>query len=289
MEKEMLVTLDLQFFAQTTASDLVDPEVMAPAISGKMQNAIKFTKYADVDTTLVGVPGSTITRPKYGYIGAAEDLTEGVPMDTSQMTMTTGEVTVKETGKAVEITETAIITNVGGTVGEAERQLALAMAEKVEIDYITELDKALQTTPGSPTTVAAILAALTVFNSESDPNVVLFINPTDYSTLVGNIIAAGGQTGQATMATGQVADLLGLKAIERSRRVPVGKGYLQVFATSEPGDSEDQSSTVEIVLKKEVAVNKDADILARTVVIAANRHYAVNLKNDKGVVKFTGA
>jgi hypothetical protein len=35
------------------------------------------------------------------------------------MSMTTTQVTVKETGKAVEITETAVITNVDGTLNEA--------------------------------------------------------------------------------------------------------------------------------------------------------------------------
>ncbi|HIX42654.1 N4-gp56 family major capsid protein [Kurthia populi] len=286
---QLLAKLNLQFFAQTQASDLVDPEVMAPAIAGKMENAIKFTKYADLDTTLVGQPGSTITRPKYGYIGAAEDLTEGVPMDTSKMSMTTTEVAVKETGKAVEITEKAIITNVGGTVGEAERQLAIAMADKVEIDYIAALDTALQTVGGSPTTPAKILEAVTVFDSEGDLDLVLFMNPADYTTLVQNLLTVGGTVQERALTSGQVSELLGLKAIERSRRVAAGKGYLQIYSTTAPEESEDPTSAVEIVLKQDVGVNKDADILKRTVVIAANRHYVVNLKDDKGVVKFTGA
>ncbi|WP_139992832.1 N4-gp56 family major capsid protein [Kurthia sp. Dielmo] len=286
---QLLAKLNLQFFAQTQASDLVDPEVMAPAIAGKMENAIKFTKYADLDTTLVGQPGSTITRPKYGYIGAAEDLTEGVPMDTSKMSMTTTEVAVKETGKAVEITEKAIITNVGGTVGEAERQLAIAMADKVEIDYIAALDTALQTVGGSPTTPAKILEAVTVFDSEGDLDLVLFMNPADYTTLVQNLLTVGGTVQERALTSGQVSELLGLKAIERSRRVAAGKGYLQIYSTTAPEESEDPASAVEIVLKQDVGVNKDADILKRTVVIAANRHYVVNLKDDKGVVKFTGA
>ena len=286
---QLLAKLNLQFFAQTQASDLVDPEVMAPAIAGKMENAIKFTKYADLDTTLVGQPGSTITRPKYGYIGAAEDLTEGVPMDTSKMSMTTTEVAVKETGKAVEITEKAIITNVRGTVGEAERKLAIAMADKVEIDYIAALDTALQTVGGSPTTPAKILEAVTVFDSEGDLDLVLFMNPADYTTLVQNLLTVGGTVQERALTSGQVSELLGLKAIERSRRVAAGKGYLQIYSTTAPEESEDPASAVEIVLKQDVGVNKDADILKRTVVIAANRHYVVNLKDDKGVVKFTGA
>lgn len=283
-----LVKLDLQFFAQTKASNLVNPEVMQAAMPGKLENAIKFRKYADVDRELVGQPGDTITRPKYAYIGPAADLTEGVPMDTSQMSMTTTKVTVKETGKAVEITEKAILTNINGTVGEAERQLALSMADKVEIDYIAELEKAVQTVSGSPITVAKILEGIAVFNSESDLNLVLFINPKDYTKLVQSLLTAGGAIQQHALSSGQVSELVGVKAIERTRRVTEGKGYLQVFNTAEPNDSKDQSSAMEIVLKRDVAVNRDGDILARTVVIAANTYYTVNLKNDAGVVKFTG-
>lgn len=286
--KKLLLALNLQFFAETKASNLVDPEVMAPAIAGKMGKAIKFAPYADIDSSLQGQPGSTITRPKYGYIGAAADLVEGVAMDTTAMSMTTTEVTVKETGKAVEITEKAIITNVGGTVSEAENQLGLSMADKVDIDYVAALDTALQTVAGSPTTTANILAGIDVFDTESDINLVLFINPKDYTKLVQNLLTVGGSVQERAITTGQVSELLGLKAIERTKRVAEGKGYLQVFSTTAPEDSEGQSSAIEIVLKQEVSVQKDTDILKRTVVIATNRHYAVNLKNDKGVVKFTG-
>lgn len=286
--KKLLLALNLQFFAETKASNLVDPEVMALAIAGKMGKAIKFAPYADIDSSLQGQPGSTITRPKYGYIGAAADLVEGVAMDTTAMSMTTTEVTVKETGKAVEITEKAIITNVGGTVSEAENQLGLSMADKVDIDYVAALDTALQTVAGSPTTTANILAGIDVFDTESDINLVLFINPKDYTKLVQNLVTVGGSVQERAITTGQVSELLGLKAIERTKRVAEGKGYLQVFSTTAPEDSEGQSSAIEIVLKQEVSVQKDTDILKRTVVIATNRHYAVNLKNDKGVVKFTG-
>ncbi|MEG0380786.1 MAG: major capsid protein, partial [Kurthia sp.] len=167
-------------------------------------------------------------------------------------------------------------------------QLGLSMADKVEIDYLVELEKSLQTVGGSPTTAAKILEGITLFDAESDVNLVLFINPKDYNKLVGSLLSVGGSVQERAITTGQVTDLLGLKAIERTKRVTEGKGYLQVFSTAEPEDSEDQSSAIEIVLKQEVNVEKDADILKRTVVITSNRHYAVNLKNDKGVVKFTG-
>ena len=49
----------------TKLSNLIDPEVMAPMISAKIESAIVATPFANIDTTLAGRPGSTITVPKY--------------------------------------------------------------------------------------------------------------------------------------------------------------------------------------------------------------------------------
>lgn len=50
---------------QTKLTNLIDPEVMAPMISAKLQSAIVATPFAKIDTTLQGQPGSTITVAKY--------------------------------------------------------------------------------------------------------------------------------------------------------------------------------------------------------------------------------
>lgn len=275
MKKPMLLNLNLQFFAQTQASNLINPEVMADAISAKLPQAIRFAPYAKTDDTLVGNPGNTITRPKYGYIGPAEDLQEGVPMDTTQMTMTTSEVTVKEAGKAVEITETAIITNVAGTLAEAENQILLSMRDKIEIDYLAVLNTALLSFTGTPTSPSAILDAIDVFGAEDDLELVLFIHPKDYTKLVKSLFNVGGTTQEIAVTKGQVAELVGVKDIVKTNRLTEGLSFLQQFGA------------VEIVNKKKVAVKTGEDILARTHVIAANAHYGVNLYNDNGVVKIT--
>lgn len=268
--------LNLQFFAETKAADLINPEVMAPAISAKLAKAIRFTPYATIDNTLKGGAGDTITRPKYAYIGPAKDLTEGVPMDTDKLSMTTTTVTVKEAGKAVEITEKAIITNVNGTVNEAVSQIGMAMGDKVDLDYLATLEKSLLTTPGSPTSIDTILAAIDVFDLEDDKDMVLFINNKDYTKLVKSLFNVGGAVQQTAITKAEVAELVGIKDIVKTKRVAEGKGYLQLFGA------------VEIVKKKEVELKKDSDILKRTVVLAANSYYTTNLFNDNGVVKFTG-
>lgn len=268
-----LIPLNIQYFAQTKAADLINPEVLADAISAKLPKAIRFAPYAKIDDTLVGQPGDTITRPKYAYIGPADDLTEGVPMDTAKLSMTTTTVTVKEAGKAVEVTEKAIITNVAGTLAEAENQITLAMADKIEIDYLASLATTLLSFTGTPTSATAILDAIDVFGDEDDDDYVLFIHPKDYTKLVKSLFTVGGSVQESAITKGVVAELVGVKDIKKTKRLTEGTGYLQKFGA------------VEIVNKKKINIETDKDILARTTVIAGNAHYTTNLLNDNGVVK----
>lgn len=269
--------LNIQFFAQTKAADLINPEVLADAISAELPATIRFTPYAVTDNTLTGQPGDTITRPKYGYVGPAEDLTEGVPMDTSKMSMTTTQVTVKEAGKAIEVTEKAVITNVTGTLEEAKKQLTKAMADKVEIDYLATLGTSLLTSTAGAETPGAILDAIDVFGDEDEQSLVLFVHPKDYTKLVKNLFAVGGSTQETAVTKAQVSELVGVKDIVKTKRLAEGTSYLQKFGA------------VEIVNKKKVNLETDYDILARTHVLAANAHYTTNLRDDNGVVKITKA
>lgn len=273
--KNLLLKLNIQFFAQTKAADLINLEVLADAISAELPKAIRFTPYAVTDDTLSGQPGDTITRPKYGYIGAATDLTEGVAMDTSKMTMTTTTVTVKEAGKAVAVTEKAILVNVGGTLNEVTKQLKMSMADKVDIDYVATLETGLLTSTKGVATPSAILDAIDVFDSEDDLDLVLFINPKDYTVLVKNLFVVGGTTQETAVTKAQVSEIVGVKDIVKTKRTTAGKAYLQKFGA------------VEIVNKKKVNVEKDYDVLKREHIIAANAHYVTNLVDDNGVVKIT--
>ncbi|KYG34915.1 N4-gp56 family major capsid protein [Alkalihalobacillus trypoxylicola] len=258
---------------QTKAIDLINPEVMADAISAKLPQAIRFAPFARIDTKLVGQPGDTITRPKYAYIGAAEDLVEGLPMDTTKLSMSTTKVTVKETGKAVEITERAILTNVSGTLEEAENQILLALKDKVEIDYLTALGETQLSFNGTATNAESILDAVDVFDDEDEQDYILFVNTKDYTKLVKSLLNTNGQTGQTALTSGQVSELVGVKDIVRTKRLAEGTSYLQ------------KQGAVEIVLKKYPEIKADEDILNRTVVITGNEYYTVNLYNDAGVVK----
>lgn len=259
--------------AQTKAVDLINPEVLADVIAGQLENKIRFAPYARIDSTLEGQPGDTITRPRYAYIGPAEDLVEGEPMDTSKLSMTTTQVTIKEAGKAVEVTEKAIITNIEGTMDEAGNQITLSLADKMEIDYLASLNETKLSFDGTATSADSIIDAVDVFDDEDDEDYILFINNKDYTKLVKSLFNVGGDIQQVAMARAEVAELVGVEDIVRTKRLQEGTSFLQ------------KQGAVEIVYKKRPNVNHDHDILARTFVLAGNQYYTTNLFNESGVVK----
>lgn len=189
-------------------------------------------------------------------------------MDPAKLSMTTTQVTVKEAGKSVEVTETAILTNVDGTLAEANNQLGLSMSDKMEIDYLATLGTTALTFDGTATTSTNVIDAIDLFNDEDAGEYILFINPADYTALYKEMVVGNTFLGQE-----QLAELLGLSAIVKTKRVAAGTSYIQ------------KQGAVEIVYKKRPEIKADDDILARTVVIAGNTFYATNLYNEGGVVK----
>ena len=61
----------------TRIADLINPQVMADMLPGKINSKIVVRPFAKIDNKLAGQPGDTITVPRYGYIGDAKDVAEG--------------------------------------------------------------------------------------------------------------------------------------------------------------------------------------------------------------------
>ena len=125
-----------------------------------------------------------------------------------------------------KITETAVITNVDGTLNEASRQLAMAIADKVEIDYVTELGTTKLSASVNPN-ASGILDAIEVFNSEDEDDYVLHVNPKDYNKLVKSLFSVGGNVQDRAISTGDVAQIVGVSDIVKTKRIPEGTAFIQ--------------------------------------------------------------
>lgn len=170
---------------QTKLANLIDPEVMAPMISAKLQSAIVATPFAKIDTTLQGQPGSTITIAKYAFIGDAEDLAEGADASESQLTATPANYTIKKAVKQVRLTDEAVLSGYGNPVGETNNQLGLALASKVDQDVMDELKGATLVADKTAGVISynGIVEAIDLFQEEENVEKVMFISPSQVSTL----------------------------------------------------------------------------------------------------------
>lgn len=174
--------------AVTKMSNMINPEVMGPMIEAKIDALLKLTPYAKVDRTLVGVPGDTKTVPSWNYIGDAEDVAEGAEVGLSTLTASSTTFTIKKAMKAVGITQEAVNSGLGNPIGQAEKQLAKAIAGKVDNDVLDAVYTG--TNAYAASTLAAIAYAGIVdanakFEDEEDGiEKVMFINPAQEATLL---------------------------------------------------------------------------------------------------------
>ena len=263
---------------RTYLTDMVDPQVLADMISAELENAIRFAPIANVDRTLVGRPGSTVTVPRFLYIGDAEDVAEGDPIDLAKLETATDDFTIKKAGKGVEITDEAVLSGYGDPMGEAVRQLSMSIANKVDNDALAALDTtSLVYESEEGITFDAIDAAQGIFNDEDTEPMILIANPKDVATLrktAGGDWTRASDLGDSILVSGVFGEVLGAQIV-RSRKVEEGTAYLV------------KNGALAIYLKRDVEVENDRDIIHKTTVITADQHYGVHLYDESKAVKIT--
>ena len=330
--------------AQTKLNNLVNPQVMADMISATLPSKIKFAPIAGIDTTLEGRAGNTITVPKFGYVGAATEVAEGVQMDTTQMSTTTTTATVKKVGKAVEITDEAALSGYGNPLNEAARQLTMSIADKVDYDLYYALAGASTVYNGisSPISYTKLVSANARFDDENEStSKILFIAPAQEEKLLRDSDFIAADRIKADVAIdGYVGRIAGMNVV-KSKKVTLVKyeanisGAITIVADSESesasakhlgtiqpncasslkvGDKVNAAATnyyanpivvvdvadpneapsadgfavgqpaLTVYMKRNVMVESDRDILAKTTVISADEHYTAVLSNDSKVV-----
>lgn len=274
----------------TMLADLINPEVMADMISGKIQSKIVVTPFAKIDTTLQGRPGDTITVPQYAYIGDAEDVAEGVAAGTVKLTATTKEYKVKKAMKAVELTDEAVLSGYGNPVGQTNNQLSKSLASKVDMDAMDVLQDAQLIYDGSAAQIGydGIVDATDLFEEEVNTDKAIFIHPKQMTKLRkdGNFTSKDKYNGNVVM-TGEIGMIANCRVVP-SKKVPLDEGgtnYLcPIIKLNQDNETEDEAAALTIYLKRNVNVETERDTLARKTIISADEHYVAALTDTSKVV-----
>ena len=272
----------------TKLAQLIDPEVMAPMISAKITNAIVATPFAKIDTTLVGQPGSTITVPKYKYIGDAEDLAEGVTADKTKLETSSANYTIKKAVKQVELTDEAVLSGYGNPVGETNSQLAKAIASKVDNDVMDELKGAqLSKTFETGISYDNIVDAIDVLAEEENVEKVMFIHPHQVSELRKdeNFISNDKYNNNVIMR-GEIGMVANTRIVPSKKAInEAGTQYLNPIVELRPeSQTGDETAAVTIFLKRNVNLETQRELGNYTTLIGADEHYVAALTDESKVV-----
>lgn len=267
--------------AQTTSTSLapIVPEVWADMAQAQFEGAVRVLTSGAVlyQDTLEGQPGDTVHFPKWDALSDLDDLEEGVPMVPEEMGVTDDTATIKEAGKAVEITDRSRLTALSDPETEARRQFGVLAARKLDGDLITAA-----TAPGALTTTAtgafawgAVVDGIAKFGDEWEPTdfAGLFIRSEQMADLFKdpNFVDAAKIGGSSVIRTGTLGNLAGVP-VSLTNRLAAGQWVLL------------KNNSLGALYKRRPIVETDRDILARSTVVTTNMHYATKRLNNKGVV-----
>lgn len=274
----------------TKLENLIDPEVMADAISGKIESKIVVSPFAKIDTTLVGKAGDTITVPQFSYIGDAEDIAEGVECGTVQLTADTTEAKVKKAMKAVTLTDEAVLSGYGDPVGETNNQLAKSIAAKVDADAMAALQTAQLKHDGTANKISygGIVDAVAVFGEEFNSNKVMFVHPDQVATLRKDPeFLAADKIAEKVIMSGAIGKICNCEVVP-SRKVPLNEGgtayVCPIVKLNEDTETEDETPAITIYLKRDTNVETERHTLKRTTDISVDKIFTVALSDASKVV-----
>lgn len=272
----------------TKLAQMIDPEVMAPMISAKLKEGIVATPFAKIDTTLVGQAGSTITVPKYKYIGDAEDLAEGITADKTLLETTSENYTVKKAVKQVELTDEAVLSGYGNPVGETNNQLALSIRSKIDNDVMDELKKAqLVYTAEGDISYNNVVNAIDVLNEEENVEKVMFIHPKQVSQLrKDENFISNDKYNNNVMMKGEIGMIANTRIVATKKAINAeGTYFLNPIVELKPqSQTGDETSAITIFLKRGINLETQRELGNYTTLIGADQHYVVALTDESKVV-----
>lgn len=265
----------------TYLTNLFDPQVVGDRINKKLYNLIRFAPLAEVYNTLVGRPGDTVTLPYYESAISAEVVEEGHDIPITQMSERTATVQIKKYACGVQITDEAVLSAYGDPIGQATYQIAQAIAQAVDNDVLGIMSTsaaASMTTDAAALSANGIAEALTLFGEDIDGEKVLLVNPAGYETIrKANGWIPGTEVAANAIIRGTVGMIYGCQVVVSNKLISANCSYIV-----KPG-------ALAIYNKRDILVETDRDIVNKSTVITADKHFASYLLNPQKLIKMPGA
>ena len=253
---------------------LVNPQVLAEYLDWKMMDAIKFAPLCNVNRDLEGRPGSKLALPKYSFIELADVVAEGADIPMSVLESEFVEKEVKKIAKGVTITDEAILSAYGNPVDEIAKQLLMAIAGKVDNDCVAAFREATKNVSVTGKfNKDAVIDMIAQFGEDMDEDMVLVINAAQLAEIRRDDAFMHVMNGQVIM-NGEIGQIFGARVVVSNK-----VGDKEAFLVKQ--------GAVEIIMKRNVAVEADRNIVNKTNIFTADEHYVVYLRDESKIVKAT--
>lgn len=245
---------DLTNVTTLVNGDVFDPQVVSDMINAKVAAKAVMTGYVKVDTTLQGVPGSTVTIPRWGYIGAAEDLEEGQPIDSTKMAFTTAQYGIKKIGKGVMLTDEAQLSGYGNPMGTATNQIAMSISEKLDNDRVAVLYEAKNVCDQTAAVLkyTAIVDGVDMFAEEEDSRKVILIHSKQKTQLrKDSEFLSADKFQSGVMVSGSIGRIAGCDVVVSNKVKCEGGVYFNpIIKLDNAAETEDDLPAVTYFLKR---------------------------------------
>ena len=234
--------------------DVFDPQVVSDMINAKVAKKAVMTGYIKVDSTLQGVPGSTVTVPRWGYIGEAVDLEEGQPIDTTKMAFTTAQYGIKKIGKGVMLTDEAQLSGYGNPMGTATNQIAMSISEKLDNDRVEVLYASKNVVDATSATIkyTAIVDGVDMFGEEEESKKVILIHSKQKTQLRKDAdFISADKFGPGVMQSGAIGRIAGCDVVVSNKvKLVDGVYYNPIIKLNNDAETEDDLPAVTYFLKR---------------------------------------
>ena len=234
--------------------DVFDPEVVSDMINAKVAKKAVMSGYIKVDNTLSGVPGSTVTVPRWGYIGEAVDLVEGQPIDTTKMAFTTAQYGIKKIGKGVMLTDEAQLSGYGNPMGTATNQIAMSISEKLDNDRVAVLYESKNVFDASTAAIkySAIVDGVDVFGEEEESRKVILIHSKQKTQLRKDAdFIAADKIGTELLTNGAIGRIAGVDVVVSNKvKLEGGVYFNPIIKLDNAAETEDDLPAVTYFLKR---------------------------------------
>lgn len=215
-------------------------------------------------------------------IGAAVSVTEGTDIPLAKLEQDTTPVTIIKLGRAVQITDEAVLSGYGDVIGEAARQISLSIDDAMDNALLAALaansaSEQNYTTSDSTTalTPADIPLALAKYGEDMDGEKVLMVTPDFYAQLVGQNWIPASEIAANVRVRGAVGMAYGCQVVVSNRLITGGSLYIV------------KPKTLAVFMKRGVMIETDRDILNQSTVLAGSILCAPYLLNPKGMIKLS--